>query len=577
MQHNGPEPQHSPRYPKLSVALSMAALAYLIALILSFKGQWFNPHSTGGDATQQLFPFYQAIAPDIFKDDIIFESMKSYLAPLHWWIGYGTTLLTHDPVMTGHWIMLYQFLTVSLFLFLTVQYLASTPAALLALIWFMHQEQLIGNIATGLPRGWIGAILIAFLYFLVQKKHAQIWIVLFVGSLLNAVGTFVAAICYGSFMVLGITKAESRPNFKKPFILACILAPLLLVTTMMALSRPNGIGKMVTLAEASKMEAFQRKGGRFPFLPFLSVQQEFQKNAFRSFVSKKAKMPRNFRLILIGGVVLLLAVFAIIGRVTRREILQREVLLLIGSATAAYLLARVLAFNLYVPARYLNWPFGMAWTVLFPVALWRSHEALRRNKFGKLLVSVIAISALAIVLAGTGFRVGKRGALATLDLSRKPAPPYAWIKAAAPRTAVLASHPVYINALPLAGMRRAYITEETAHPFYDQYWAEAQKRISVSLKAFYAEDLSDLKSAVAKERIDYFIFPRSYFELGSDGSGLSHRSIFKPFLTLSRELTARTPEAYLGWRLLNQSQGQDPDFIVYRDSECVVVDLNRLN
>ena len=265
----------------VSVALGIACLAYLVALIQSFNGEWFNPSFTGGDATQQLFPFYQAIAPDVFQGDLVFESMKCYLAPLHWWIGYGTTILTQNPVMTGHWMMLYQFIVLATFLFLFVRHLSSTPAAFIALIWFLHQDHLIGNIATGIPRGWIGPILMAFLYFLAKRNHLGVWLVIFVGCLLNALGAFVSSLCYGIFLILGLLDKEKRAQFKKPFLLACMLSPLLLITTIFALSRPQEIGKMVTLSEANKMEAFQRYGGRFPFLPMLSIQDEFQKNAFR--------------------------------------------------------------------------------------------------------------------------------------------------------------------------------------------------------------------------------------------------------------------------------------------------------
>ena len=115
-------------------------------------------------------------------------------------------------------------------------------------------------------------------------------------------------------------------------------------------------------------------------------------------------------------------------------------------------------------------------------------------------------------------------------------------------------------------------TNETAHPFYPIYYKEVERRIEISLRAYYARTWDGLANLVKNENVRYLAFFRSDYPR----SGVKEGRFFKPFKAMVKQLTSYEPEQYIGWRLFyNEKESQSP-FIVYKDSEVVVIDLAKL-
>ena len=137
----------------LPIVAASLTLAYIVLYCRSVAPYWFNPNWTTDDGLQQLFPLHSVYHPHIFQGDLIADVMRGYLAPLHWGISYLITLLTRDPVMTGHWVNLIQLALAAVFLFLLVKARSAWTPAFFALLWFFHTRHLVQRTTGGIPRG----------------------------------------------------------------------------------------------------------------------------------------------------------------------------------------------------------------------------------------------------------------------------------------------------------------------------------------------------------------------------------------------------------------------------------------
>ena len=225
---------------------------YLFLFFRDITPFWFNPEWTTDDALQQTYPFHQILIPDLFKGDLITEVMLGYLAPVHYWLSYFFTVLTGDPIMMGHWVMLIQISVLSLFLFLLIYKLSAFGPACLGLLWIYHTRTFMQRITGGLPRGWSAPLIVAFLYFLVKKNHKAVLLVLFIGCLLHPPSTLICATTYGLYLFFGVVVQKTRKEFLKPLIVLIILSPVYVFTVFKVVERPEHIGQMITYEKALK-------------------------------------------------------------------------------------------------------------------------------------------------------------------------------------------------------------------------------------------------------------------------------------------------------------------------------------
>ena len=252
----------------LSLFNLLAAGILLVYAYFFFKGlspYWFNPEWTTDDALQQVFPLHEALEPGVFKGDLIYETMKGYLAPVHYWLSYFLTKLTGNPIMAAHWLMLLQVSLTLLFLFLLVRSQTALAPAFLAVAWLLHTRPFMQRMTGGLPRGWAPLIILAFLYFLFKRKHKSVLLVLLIGCLSHPPATLIAAATYGLYLLQAVLRPNTRKNFIKPFLALVLLSPCYAFLTYSVVKRPPETGQMVTQAQAKEMPELQRPHGRFPF------------------------------------------------------------------------------------------------------------------------------------------------------------------------------------------------------------------------------------------------------------------------------------------------------------------------
>lgn len=560
----------------LLCALFFAAYAYLFwGSVASF---WFHPHWTTDDALQQLFPFHAVHHPEVFSGDLITEVMRGYLPPLHYGISHGLTFLTGDPLVMGHWVMLLQLLLTLGFMFGAVQFAAGTPAAFLSMAWVLHSRDVVQRMTGGLPRGWAAVVITAYFFFAVRRNHAGILCVIFLGCLLHPPGTLIVALSYGMYLLWNAAFRRNRVEALKHLLRLMLLAPVFVVTVLYVVRRPEHIGQMVNYETAQTMPEFQSPDGRFPYLPFRPIWPEIKAFGFQAFLSRFHAQTPEFRTTLIYLIFGAFAALALLCRARKRQPFPGILAPFPFAAILTYLAARQFAFKLYVPDRHLQFPLCFFLIAIFSVVVWRAfslgHEEGGRHTTAAVsrawpgILGLTLLAAFIYFCSGMGLR-GPANFNYSLD---KKGNVFKWLRDRTEKTALVAGHPTFIDGTQLFAMRRAYVTTETAHPFYVAYAMEMRRRIELSLRAHYARDLRELLQILEPASVDYFVFERRQFYPEALASATYH----PPHRDLVHQLASRHYMEYAYRELPQEIDLKSHPFMPFKDAHAVIVDVRRL-
>lgn len=559
-------------------------VGYAYLFVSSISSFWFHKDWTTDDALQQVYPFHEVAHPGLFAGDIVTDVMKGYLAPLHYWLCYGVTMLTGDPIMMSHWVMLIQVVLTAGFIFAAIRSAAGTPPALIGVAWLLHDRNLMQRLTAGLPRGWSAVIISAFLCFVLRGNHRAVLITILAGCMLNPPATLVVAFSYGMLLVWrsAIGENSARQLWRRRLVTYLCLSPLFALVTLTVVHRPASIGQMVSFEEASQMPEFSRPRGRFPFVPLNPAAEEIRIVGLEAFVNRFYSAPKLLKAYMPHFVLGSLALLAIVGAARRRVAVPAELVTYGAGALIVYFLSRIFAFRLYVPNRHLQIPLALFFIAALCIAAWRAlhrgrsdaSEATGGLRDSRLRVSWVSAFALVavvgLVAAGSGW--GLRGAANFNYSADKRGEVFAWIQANTPLTAVVAGHPTHIDPVFLFGARRGYITTETGHPFYVRYNQEVQRRNEISLRAHYAKSLEELVTLLEPEGITHFVFRRSDFS----AAGLQRVTFFPPLTELAKELASRSPDQYAYAKLPKQLDPGHYPFVVFIDQQSVLIDVQVL-
>ncbi|NLF24683.1 MAG: hypothetical protein GX589_03380 [Deltaproteobacteria bacterium] len=552
---------------------------------------WFNPKWTTDDAFQQSFPFHAVHHPHIFEGDLLYNAMKGYLPPLHYGLGYLLTWLVGDPVMMGHWLMLIQIVLAALFMFLGVRALAGWAPAFLAVTWLLHTRHTMQRLTGGLQRGWALPLLAAFVYFLLKKNHTAIFILLLLGCLLHPPATVTCGLGYGLFLCWGAITPSTRSKCRRILCLLIALVPLYAAVLFFTTRRPAYMGDVVNYTQAEKMPEFTNPGGRFPFVPLADPWEEFKIFGFQPFF-QPIYQPGiwwqgeylRFTWWRDGLGIAIVAVFVLLllaGLYRRRQTIPCRLLWMFPAILITYFAARLFAFKLFVPDRYLQYPLTIFWISAFSIGIWRlfyrlplsaaANDRYQDSRLARAWPALAAYLILAIVIViGSGKGLSRHTNFnRVIDQNGEV---FRWIKKRTPENAYFAGHPNYVDGLPLFGMRRTFATTETTHPFFPVYLKEMMRRLEISLRAHYAKDLKELVTLLKPEGVDYFVFSNLKFST----EALKKEKYFKPLDSLVRELTSRPSTDYAFRQLPPELDPVNHPYMLFKDAYSVVINVNKL-
>ncbi|RMD85093.1 MAG: hypothetical protein D6808_05930 [Candidatus Dadabacteria bacterium] len=362
---------------------------------------------------------------------------------------------------------------------------------------------------------------------------------------------------------------RSKQKYLRMLGIYLVLAPLFVFETYMAVKKPPELGRMVSYKEALEMPEFSRDGGRFKMVPFWKPSEEIRVFAFQAFNSSLHKAPSFFENHTVEIVVFLAVLLVIFGMVRRKPSFRLECVAFLVAIFITYFCARLFAFYLFVPQRYIQIPMTVFFVASFPLAVWSVFRG-KTDQRGSLTQYMGLVFLGVIVAVGSGS--GLYGDANFNKVRTQKGHLWNWVRKYTPKNALIAGHPTHIDGVMLFGERRGYATTETAHPFYDKYYAKIKKRLEISLKAHYARSLKELALILKPEGVDYFIFKRKNFY----PEALKKSRYFRPLDVLVRELTSRRYTDYAYKQLPRKVDMENAPYMPYRDDQSVVVDMRKL-
>jgi hypothetical protein len=504
-------------------------LAFCASALVGLCAQWpglANPLVVNDDVRQQLYWMRRWIDPGLYPPDILNNYASLYVS---WGVKalYRAGCLLADPLLFSKFVAAGLFAWLGALFFATGRALRDNGLGLAALALCWLSPAFMENISGGLARAFAAPLFLLFLLGLVERRRA-----LALGALL-AQALFIPYILLPCLLAACLHLAAWRAGIvKNPPLLrgwidaaACAAALLLAVAWQHGLAAA-GFGPLPWAGEVANRPEFH-EGGRLALLPQPSLAWELVLRPWSAFAPFREGMTAG-----VAFSVIALPLLALGARRARwRELTPHAAPLaaVAAASLALYAVARLAAFKLFVPSRYLEYATNLFLILGAAVAL----EALLRRVLSRAPKAAAKISAGALLAGALILGMSRQYGVELYDYSGDGAL-YAFAQSTA-KTARFAGPPELMDNVLAFGERNVYASFELAHPWSAGFWTTIGPRLERQADAAYASDPEALRRFCAAEGIDYFVVDRRRYAPEAIARGVS----FEPLGARVRAIAAQ--------------------------------------
>lgn len=500
------------RVSKFSVAfwftlsLSFAAGYGLMALPQAFSAKYV----VGDDAREYLFGMYRFFDPELFQHDLIADYFHSitpagYAALYRLMAALGIT-----PVLFSKLLPIVLGLMTTVYCFAVCMQILAVPiagfiAALLLnqTIW-MHDE-----IISAAPRGFLYALFLAFLYYLLKRSLLPCLGAIALQGLFYPPVAFISS----GVLLLRLWKWQGgqlrRSQDRSDYLFCAIGLCVALLAMMPYILISSQFGPAITAAAARRMPEYWA-GGRVSY---------FDHNLLSFWLDGRDSgvLPLMSPLQLFMGLLLPIILkypsrFPLTKQVKNTvEVLPQVVLTSLGMFFAAH----VLAFKLHFPSRYTHHYFkivlalaaGIALTLMLDAAFRWSEQRVKLGFQRRFLTTfTVALVGAALVLYPSSLKVFPKtlyvvGGVPTL---------YQFLQQQ-PKDSLVASLSSEVDNLPTFAKRSILVGREYALPFHTKYYEQFRQRAIDLINAQYSPEIDQVKSFVHKYDVNFWLLDRTAF------------------------------------------------------------------
>jgi len=375
------------------------------------------------------------------------------------------------------------------------------------------------NISGGLARAFASPLLALTVLALLRRRPGSVSTLALGGCI-----PYIYLPCAPAIFFSAIGRFRNGSGNSAKLKLIATLLVLLLATGMAYLNgvkpQDQGFGPLVSLAEATGRPEFG-PDGRLDLVPlpnpFLDVvYYPFERiGLFKEY----GLIPGILSLIVLAPL-LYFGARAVHWRGLASSL--KPLAVLGASFLAFYIAARLMAFTLFVPDRYMQYPVNLLYAILLSACL---AGAVTRLKLGK-------TAAVCLILAGAALGALRLKNVALYDYSAD-APLYAAVETATPSNAMLAGHPELMDNVMTFSRRNALATFELAHPWSRGFWAQLSPRLDGLFAAYYASEADTVVRFARDFGVDFLVVDEAHFTK----EYLAAKPFFEPFGTRIKEAT----------------------------------------
>ena len=492
-----------------SLSLTFAAIYALLGLGEAFSGEYVIQD----DARQHVFWMRRFLDPELFPNDLIADYFQS-VAPL----GYTTfyqlfAALGIDPVLASKLLPLVLSLVTTSYCFgISLQILPVPATGFMASLLLNQNLWYKDDLVSATPRAFIYPLLLAFLYYLLQRSLILCLGAIALQGLFYPQCLFISA----GVIVLQMLRWEKgrvrlSPRRSDYWFCAAGLGVVLSLLLPYALTTSQ-FGPIISVAEAKTLPEFL-PGGRAEF--FYDTPWVFWLKGRAGMVS-----PTLFRPITLSAGLLLPILLRYSSRLPLVRKLKSETIILAQLTLVSFSLffaAHALLFKLHLPSRYtkhsLRIVLALAAAIVLTIILDAVfHWAQKQTQLGLQgqkgwAIGTTALIGIALVMNPscfpgkfplTGYIVGQEPAL------------YEFFSQT-PKDSLIASLTDEASNLPTFSQRSVLVSSEYAIPYHTGYYRLFRQRVIDLIEAQYSPNLAEVKNFIQKDSIDFWLLERKAF------------------------------------------------------------------
>jgi len=504
-----------------------ALLAFCASVLVGVAGQWpglANPLVVNDDVRQQLYWMQRWLDPALYPQDLLNDYARLY-------VSWGVQGLYRVGALFFHPLFFSKLVAVALFAWLGALFYSTGCAlkdqglgvAALCACWF--SPAFMENISGGLARAFAAPLLLLFLYALARRSRPLALAALLGQALFIPYILLPCLLAATGHLTLWRLRLVKTPPLLCAWsdALTCLAALGLAVAWQHGLGAA-GFGPLPWATEVMGRPEFYA-GGRLDLLPFPSLAWEL--------VARPWSVFAPFRQGLVPGIAftcLVLPALALGARRAQWKALAPHAVAL-GSLFAAslglYAVARLAAFKLFVPSRYLEYTTNIFLCLSVAFLL----DALLRPRLATASRPLTTALLACALLLGAARQYG----VELYDYSAG-AKLYEFARST-PKTARFAGPPEIMDNVLTFGQRNVYASFELAHPWSTGYWAQIGPRLERLATASYTTDPDVFARFCREQGIDFFVVDRRQYE----PEFMASTPFFEPFSAKIRKTAANAP------------------------------------
>ncbi len=555
------------RLARIAVEVVGAVFAFLFAVRTAqprFAGMW-GEWSCDPDQRQAIWHYWRYAIDGAFPDGNLLTDYAFVMhAPPGWWLMMAPLSAIVGPLVAAKIWTVVSYFGTAFMAYMATRTKGGPLVAAATVFMLLRQDDFWRITAGGYARSFGPFLVFLFLWAWLSGRHRTTLAVLVLQAALYPSVVIPCGLTYGAYTVLAGPTMKRRLARMAGMTVAGVL--VISVGLFQDLKAPSWWGSVVTEAEAIAMPAWG-PGGRTHDAPLRPWQNELKKNFTRGFSAggtQKPPFPALTAFAFSYNCAPLYLFFGLLGTagvvLARRRkltmILPWQPLALMGGSLAGYVLARTIAFKLYLPYRVLAHCIPYVLYLLVPLAVAAFVCALlprRRHLAGAVTLMVVVV--VMGVVGGLDFR-SKRP---TYSSAASLATMYQAIEKM-PLTTTFAGELKMLDTIPLFGKRPVYVNRVLTHPFRKGYYDECERRLLANYEAYYANSWDEVIAFADAEGVNAIAINVDHFR------GVDPR-LFQPVLKKVK-------------RIFNAKKGQPfvlknppADAVVFRKGGRYIVDI----
>lgn len=590
-------PVPAPAPARISVAAAVATLlgvAYFCAAASINLALTLAPAQFAGDHAQAVAHYWRYHVDGAMPaGDLLTDYAFLMHAPIGWWAPMALLSTFLTPLAAAKVLSVVAYVVTGALAWLIVFrstrnnfYVAAAALVLVARCQDCHYF-----LAGGYARSFGPALVLLFVLAWAFWSHRAVLLVLILQAALYPSVVVACGLAYGTYCVLAVAAGQLgaasqlrlrvrlrlRLQLRRCATLALAGVVIIGLGMMQELRAPKEWGAVVWLEDALKMPAWGR-GGRIQEAPLQPISLEVNRNLVRAFTttghvpvrllarSLDTRLPWNGSQIahFFVGVWFGLFLLVVARRIWRGPAygfhVPWQMPALFVAAFVGYLLARALAFKLYLPYRVLA--HSWVWLILLVVPLVAYELGLwMASRKRATAIAVVLSLAPTLFLLGDGLAVVP-GIYPNSAANREHL--HAWVKKKTPLDAFFAGDLGSMDKIPLFTHRQVLVNRVLAHPFRPGFYALVDERIRETYAALYANDPAALIAFGKKWSVDYVLY---HHEIVTRVDRRLFEPIKRDVARLFRANKARGPFAI---------ETVPASAVVYRKGPLRVIDLAKL-